>query len=157
MNQRAKMTGAGTSTGASRQFSSRTAAASDFKAKYSNQYTSRYTTEPRTRPSHIPRSYNGRDVIYRDGGYGYYDTMGRWMLYDAMSDAVMMSMLMNQHHYVVATPAVTHVAPAAHTTVVHHESGFNIWKVLGTIFWIAVAVVALMFIIGAFANNRPRG
>lgn len=95
-------------------FSTPQAAAADFKAKSASKYTSTYKTEPASRPSHIPpaTTVGGKtvNVTYNAGygGYGYmHPTLGTWMMYDMMSDAVMMNAMMRNDGYVVG------VAPAA--------------------------------------------
>jgi hypothetical protein len=85
-------------------------AKADFQKKYAKQYSSSFSSEPKTRPSYIPSSYssNGRNytVVYDrgHGGYGYYDALGTWMLYDAMSDAIMMNSLMSNRGYYYGQP-----------------------------------------------------
>jgi len=87
----------------------RKAAREDFKKKNAKKYTSKYATKPATRPAHIPQStmVNGVSVNigYNAGfgGYGYMGVGGRWIMYDMMSDMVMMDMMMNRTGYVVAS------------------------------------------------------
>ena len=75
-----------------------------FKQKYASTYTSKYSSEPASRPAYIPSSYayNNRsyNVVYDRsyGGYGYY-VGSRWYYYDAFTDAVVLSSLMNHHSY----------------------------------------------------------
>lgn len=95
-------------------FTTRESAVADFKTKYSTQYTSKYTSEPTKRPTHIPNVYRANDrtynVVYdqRYGGYGYWSGggpgLGTWMMYDAMSDMVMMNTLMSKNSYYVGPP-----------------------------------------------------
>lgn len=95
-------------------FTTRETAVSDFKSKYANTYTSKYTSEPAKRPSHIPNVYrsggNTYNVTYdrNYGGYGYWSGggpgLGTFMLYDAMSDMVMMNTLMSKNNYYVGPP-----------------------------------------------------
>jgi hypothetical protein len=107
-------------------FSSKAEAQSAFKQKYASQYTSKYTTPPATRPSHIPATttVGGKtvNVTYNQsyGGYGYTNGLGAFILYDAMSDAIMMNALMSNHNYVthppmVSSPVVVHHGPSALT------------------------------------------
>lgn len=80
-------------------------AVNDFKTKYASSYSSKYTAEPVSRPSHIPNAYvsggNTYNISYNRGygGYGYYGPSGAWIMYDAMHDAAMMSILMSRHNY----------------------------------------------------------
>lgn len=93
----------------------RNSAREAFKKQNAAKYTSKYTTQPATRPAHIPQttlvggvSYN---VSYNTGfgGYGYYGPGGAWMMYDMMTDLVMMDMMMNRTGYVVASDLGTPV------------------------------------------------
>jgi len=76
----------------------------EFKAKNASKYTSEYKQEPKTRPEHIPQTYtsggNSYNIVYNPGrGYGYWSGgpgLGTFMLYDAMSDAIMLNALMSR-------------------------------------------------------------
>lgn len=112
-------------------FQTRDAAVADFKTKEAPKYSSRYATEPSTRPSHIPSSYKDstgatRTIVYNQGGggYGYYSGggpgLGTFMLYDMMSDTMMMNAMMSKQNYYVGAPP--------QPTVVHHtNSGWGFW------------------------------
>jgi hypothetical protein len=58
---------------------------------YSNP-TSKFSSEPASRPEYIPPTYrNGNtsyNIVYNRGygGYGYYDALGTFILYDALTD-----------------------------------------------------------------------
>jgi hypothetical protein len=87
-------------------FQNRTQAESAFRQRNAGQFPSRYATQPSSRPNHIPQStrVDGRNVnvTYNAGlgGYGYrHPTLGTWILYSAMTDAVMMSALMSRGGY----------------------------------------------------------
>ena len=87
-------------------FQNRSQAESAFRQRNAGQFPSRYATQPSARPSHIPQStrVDGRNVnvTYNAGlgGYGYlHPTLGTWILYNAMTDAVMMSALMSRGGY----------------------------------------------------------
>ncbi len=87
-------------------FQNRSQAESAFRQRNAGQFPSRYTRQPSTRPNHIPQStrVDGRNVnvTYNTGlgGYGYrHPTLGTWILYSAMTDAVMMSALMSRGGY----------------------------------------------------------
>jgi len=112
-----------------------------------SKYTSKYTTKPATRPTHIPETttVGGKtvNVTYNSahGGYGYMGPSGTWMMYDAMSDAVMLSALMSQNHYYYqGHPSL------GSTAVVHHSNaGMTIlWVLLGL-----VGVVVVIAVIGS--------
>lgn len=87
-------------------FQNRTQAESAFRQRNAGQYPSRYATQPSSRPSHVPQStrVDGRNVnvAYNAGlgGYGYrHPTLGTFILYNAMTDAVMMNALMSRGGY----------------------------------------------------------
>lgn len=86
-------------------FKTRDEATADFKSRYSSQYQSKFQAEPTTRPAYIPSTYVNDGVTYNInynpayGGYGYTNSLGAFILYDAMSDAIMMNHLMNHHGY----------------------------------------------------------
>ena len=86
----------------------RKTARADFKKKYAKQYTSTYKTKPATRPAHIPQTYRAPggttyNISYNPGygGYGYMGPSG-WMMYDMMTDMVMMDAMMNRQGYFIA-------------------------------------------------------
>jgi hypothetical protein len=99
-------------------FKTRESAIADFKAKEADTYTSKFTAEPAKRPDYIPQTYKANGTNYNItynqsvGGYGYWSGgspgIGSFLLYDALSDAVMMNTLMDRDHYYVgdAPPVV---------------------------------------------------
>ena len=102
-------------------FKSKSQAQSAFKQKFGSQYKQTpkpNTPEPAKRPDYIPKqtTVGGKtvNVTYNQnvGGYGYWSGggpgLGAFLLYDAMSDAVMMNTLMHRHNYVVGAPPGTH-------------------------------------------------
>jgi hypothetical protein len=125
-------------------YKTKDAAMSDFKTKYADKYPTKFNSEPTVRPDYIPRTYsNGGstyNIVYNSGfgGYGYYNTLGAWIAYDIMSDAMMMNSLMHHHNY--HYPSAPYVGGGG-TTVVHTTSsgiGF---------FWGFMMVLATMFVI----------
>lgn len=106
-------------------FESRSSARTAFKNDKANaqKYTSKYASEPKTRPEHIPQTYkdsktgNTYNVTYNQdrGGYGYWGGggpgLGTFIMYDVMTDLVVMDMMMNrQGYHVGAAPAVVHTS-----------------------------------------------
>jgi len=95
-------------------FKSRADARKAFQAKHGEKFGSSYATKPNMRPDHIPQTTNVKGKNYpvtyspQYGGYGYYGSSGRWILYSAMADVTMMSMLMNRHHYYYGAPPVAY-------------------------------------------------
>jgi len=100
-----------------------------------SKYTSKYASKPATRPSHVPAttSVGGKtvNITYNQagGGYGYMNTLGTFMMYDMMSDALMRDRMMTNNGYLYSGhPSVVG------TTVVHHNSGRSlIWTLLGIV------------------------
>ena len=124
-------------------FSSKAEATAQFKKDNAAKYTAKFDKEPSSRPSYIPQSTKvgnqNVNVTYNNtyGGYGYmHPTLGTWMMYDAMTDAVMLSALMNQNHYTVAQPTTG-------TSVVVVKNS-NYWLAIGLI----VTVVLVFVVIG---------
>jgi preprotein translocase subunit SecG len=130
-------------------------AISDFKAKHASSYTSTYKSQPSSRPSHIPSSYSSGGHTYNinynsgHGGYGYYGPSGAWIMYDAMRDVAMMSILMNNHGYrdVVVTNGGGIVSDGypAQTVVVQRHSTFSGY--FTGIIIILFAIVMLIFVV----------
>jgi len=127
-------------------FQNRSQAETAFRQRNAGQYPSRYRSEPSSRPSHIPQStrVNGRNVnvSYNAGlgGYGYmHPTMGTWMMYSAMSDMAMMSMLMNRGGYYYGG------APGT-----YHGGGGNFFT--GMI--LILLIVGLMWVLLGSASRR---
>ena len=64
----------------------------EFKAKNAGKYPTTFPTQPTQRPSYIPpvTTYNGqsRNIEYNQsrGGYGFFDGLGQFMLYDALTN-----------------------------------------------------------------------
>ena len=129
-------------------FTSKSDAQAAFKKNYGSQYGSKYGTEPKTRPTHIPQSttVDGKTVNInynpQYGGYGYTNGLGTFILYDALSDAAMMSMLMSNHNYVTHAPVVT--GTTTHT-VVHISNGF--FTFLSVVFWILLVFIIIIIIV----------
>jgi len=133
-------------------FKTRESAVADFKAKKATTYTSKFTTEPAKRPDHIPQTYKSNGTSYNVtynqsvGGYGYWNGggpgLGTFMLYDALSDAVMMNTLMDRDHYYVGD---------APTTVNHYDSDDGS-TFLTVMLWI-VGITILFVIVGFFLSK----
>jgi hypothetical protein len=119
----------------------KSAAAKTFASKNKAKYTSTYTTKPTTRPSHIPASYGGHNVGYNSqyGGYGYMDN-GSWRMYDAMSDAIMLTAIMNmsQPQVVVAQPVGV---SGGHVVTTQRGGGWLLGILFGSLFVIVAIMV----------------
>ncbi|HEY3376932.1 MAG TPA: hypothetical protein VGL77_05495 [Armatimonadota bacterium] len=118
-------------------FNSRTAAVSDFRAKYGSQYTSRYSREPARRPDYIPQTTQagGQNVpvIYNQsyGGYGFMSPLTHaWIMYDIWQNQAMMNRMMAGRGYYYGAPPVVH-------------SSFN-WG--GLLFFLLIVGVIIYFI-----------
>lgn len=133
-------------------FKNRDEAAKDFQAKHAKEYPSKFDKEPAKRPGYIPSSTQVDGHTYnitynsRYGGYGYFDPFGRWMLYDAMRDMMMLSMLMGNHGYYYG-PAPVYAGEAAYANgaapvVVQPSSGVS--------FYYFTKAILLILMVGAF-------
>ncbi len=129
-------------------FQSRSQAESAFRQRNASQYPSKYASQPSTRPSHIPQTtrVNGQtvNVNYNAGlgGYGYF-MGGRWLLYSAMADAAMLSVLMSRNHYYYGA------APGAY--VGGYSGGF--WT---GILLIGIIVALYLFVRSAASRGSTR-
>ena len=129
-------------------FKTKEEAISSFKTTHGAKYTSTFPKEPVTRPTYIPQTTNvgGRDynVSYNQdrGGYGYMNNLGTFMMFDAMTDAVVMSSLMNNHGYYHGSPyQATH--PVVSQQSQNVSSG---WIVFSVILCVVVFVVVIAII-----------
>lgn len=78
----------------------------DFKAKNANKYPTTFDTKPATRPSYIPptTNYNGtnRPIEYNPAtrSYGFFDDLGKFMIYDAITDIALNNFKNDEKIYV---------------------------------------------------------
>ena len=128
-------------------FTSRDAAQKDFKAKNADKYKSTYDKKPDTRPEHIPSTTKGADgstvnITYNQngGGYGHMNALGAFIMYDMMSDAIMMNSMMSHQGYHVGGPPVAAYAPM-HAPVVYSR-GPSLFSV-----FIFIACLAVVFVV----------
>ena len=86
------------------------------------------------------------------GGYGYWSGggpgIGTWMMYDMMSDAVMMNAMMSNRGY--------HVGPAP---VVHAGHGYNsgwgaFWSGLFGLITLIIVIIAIIVVVRLIMKNR---
>lgn len=125
-------------------FTSREAAVKDFKAKNADKYPSTFAKKPETRPDYIPEKTtvggNTYNVTYNQdrGGYGYMNSLGTWVMFDALADAATMSMLMDRQNYYIGS------APALGTTTVVHRGTNSFPLVSVIIFLIFVSVIIFL-------------
>lgn len=134
-------------------FKSKSAAVSDFKSKYASKYSNKFTSQPTTRPEYIPQTYRSGGHTYNitynqgHGGYGYWSGggpgLGTWMMYDMMSDAIMMNAMMNHQGYYVQSPVVD--AP-----VVVESSGHFFTTLVGIFVLILIFIVIVIVGVGIF-------
>jgi len=138
------------------KFTTKDAAMSDFKSKYADKYPNKFSSEPANRPDYIPRTYssggNTYNVVYNSGfgGYGYYNSLGAWIAYDIMTDAIMMNSLMHRHSYYYPTahyPGYVSSGP----TVVHTTSGGVgfFWAFM----WFLVIIFTIFLIVWIIAKK----
>ena len=75
----------------------RSEAVTSFKTQNATKYTTQFTVEPTVRPSYVPTYYTDGGIhrtVYYDyhyGGYGYWNAMNQFIIYDALTQAA------NQH------------------------------------------------------------
>ena len=64
-----------------------------FKRDNAQKYSNKFAAEPASRPTYIPQTYNDggttRNIYYNynSGGYGYMNSLGTFILYDALTHA----------------------------------------------------------------------
>ena len=128
-------------------FQTRQQAEQAFISRNSSQYPSRYASQPSSRPGHIPQTtrVDGRNVnvTYNAGlgGFGYlHPTLGTWVLYSAMADAAMLSLLMSNNHY--------YYGPGPGSYYAGRTSGF--WTGLMVI----AIILAVFFVIRAGSRRQ---
>jgi len=125
-------------------FNNRKDAVKHFRSTQANKYTSSYATKPATRPKHIPQNtqVNGKPVNIRYnssyGGYGYMNN-GRWVVYNVMTDMVMLNMLMREGGYYYGQP-------------MYGGSGYGR---VGRSMWPGIMVVLFLIVVAAFLYRMP--
>lgn len=130
-------------------FKTKKEAQAAFKEKHSKTYTSKYSTKPEKRPEHIPMTtkVNGSNVniTYNqtNGGYGHWGGggpgLGTFIMYDMMTDMVMMNMMMNQHNY--------HHGPAPSTQYVANTTPHSNNGIPGLVIFLIFAGLAIVLFI----------
>lgn len=91
----------------------------EFKSKNASKYPSTFSTQPATRPSYIPpkTTVNGkeREIQYNPtyGGYGFFDDLGKFMIYDAITDIALDSFKKDEVRYVTQVQEVEKKAQQA--------------------------------------------
>ena len=133
-------------------FKSKDDATAAFKKNQAGKYPAKYATKPATRPEHIPATtmVNGRsvNVVWNAdrGCYGYPgSTLGAFIAYDMMSDAIMMNTMMSRNHYLVQPP-VTHVQ-------VHRTSPSLFGIIFGILSILIILAIIFFFIVPALNEN----
>lgn len=131
-------------------FKSKSEATSAFKSKNATKYTSKYATKPSTRPSHVPQTtmVNGTSctINYNSmhGGYGYTNSFGAFIIYNAMADAIMVNTLMSRNNYYYdnrSTPVAVAITPAREFTT-------------GIIFGLIIIVGLGIIIVVVYKKNK---
>lgn len=136
-----------------KSFTSREKAVADFKAKNATKYTAKFDKEPATRPSYIPTTYRDssgttRNIVYdnRGGGYGYWSGgnsgLGTFIMFDALSDMVMLNALMDKDGYYVGSPPV-------HNTSAHYyeDDDSTAWNVFKVFLGVVAGIVVIVFVV----------
>jgi hypothetical protein len=115
----------------------------DFKRANAGKYPTTFSTPPAQRPSYIPprTTYNGsqRDIIYnqQSGGYGFFDDLGKFMIYDAITDMAFNSHKQEEVRYVQAVNEELKVNVA---TKEENSNGWVGW-VFGILFLLCLGVI----------------
>lgn len=131
-------------------FKSKSAATAAFKSKNASKYTSKYASKPATRPSHVPQTTmvggSSVNINYNvgRGGYGYTNSLGAFIMYDMMSDAIMMNRMMSRSNYHYDTH------PVATTRVVYRNNNTG-----AIIFWTLIGVGAIVVLV-VVCNKRAK-
>jgi hypothetical protein len=120
----------------------------DFKKANAGKYPTTFSTPPAQRPTYIPQrtTYNGapREVVYnqQSGGYGFFDDLGKFMIYDALTDMAFNSHKQEEVRYVQAVNEQQKV-----TGVAQEEQSTNWigWVLgIGLFIFLGITVLALM-------------
>jgi hypothetical protein len=119
-------------------FASRSEALKAFERQNQGKFQNHFSSPPSSRPTYIPSYTTGPNgsrypVEYRPGlgGYGYYNpSLGRWVLYSVLGDAIVTNGLMrNQGYYYGAFP------PAS-------SGGWGFSSTMGVLLFLALIVYA---------------
>lgn len=130
-------------------YQTRGEAENHFKTQYAKQYSSTFQSEPPSRPTYIPSTTtvnnNHYTVVYdrHYGGYGYY-VGSSWYAYDALSDAIVLSSLMNRHSYYYPRTDYGYVNSNGSAVVVQSDTGA--WLVGVLIAFIVLFAIATVFV-----------
>jgi len=105
-----------------------------FKQDNADKFPTKFSNEPTQRPAYIPQaqtdSYGTQRPVYYDrnqGGYGYWDALGTFIIFDALTDRA--------NHSV---PATTVYPSGSNNTVTYHQTKSS--NVGWTVFWIIIVV-----------------
>lgn len=133
-------------------YQTRGEAETQFKTQYAKQYTSTFPAEPPSRPTYIPSTTtvnnNHYTVIYdrRYGGYGYY-VGSSWYAYDALTDAIVLSSLMNRHsYYYPRTDYYPNTGYVSNGSAVVVQSDTGAWLAGVLIAFIVLVLIATVFV-----------
>lgn len=117
---------------------------SEFKKNNESKYPTRFSTPPAQRPSYIPPTtvYNGqqRPIYYNQqaGGYGFLNTLGQFMIYDAITDVALGAFQKDQTVYVQQTKE--------HQAAIQAESGWSAFDIFGLFILAAMIFLVIYFI-----------
>lgn len=126
---------------------SREKAIADFKAKNAAKYTTKFDREPTRRPDYIPQGRTERDGSYRPvyydqqrGGYGYWDALGTFIIYDALTDAAQKS------NPVIINTAAPNGVTTTTTASAHRNSGSSAGSIFGVLVVLAVVGGVVIYV-----------
>lgn len=124
----------------------------DFKAKNAAKFPTTFETKPATRPSYIPptATYNGqsRSIDYnpQTRSYGFFDDLGKFMVYDAITDLALKSFDNDEKIYVQNVSNLKEMELAAQ----QEEESTSPFAIFLLIF---VGGIGILFFLGWLANQ----
>lgn len=126
----------------------------DFKKNNASKYPTTFATPPASRPTYIPpaTNYGGRDrnIEYnpQTRSYGFFDDLGKFMIYDAITDIAMDSFKKDEKVYVQAVQEAKSAETEAKMLQKQEESGmgFGMIVFITLLCIVGVVVFFVMFI-----------
>lgn len=115
----------------------------DFEAKNASKYPTTFASQPSTRPSYIKptTTYNGRvrNVEYNasTGSYGFFDDLGKFMVYSAITDVALDAFKDDEKVYVQKTAELD----KEHAEAVAAENDSSWGWILGLILSLILAAI----------------
>lgn len=127
----------------------------DFKAANAAKYPTTFATPPAQRPSYIPPTTVHNNVNYpiqynpATQSYGFFDGLGKFMVYDAITNMAMKSFESDSRAHNQAVAA----ANAANSQAASYNSNEDEGSGWGTFFFWLFVIVIILIIIAALGGN----